>query len=70
MRPPPLHTSNHGLMFGLRQELESAHLEREGHSLQRFSDVLASMEEYLRPLFPVLSSPAARYLPWADSCQP
>ncbi|XP_030895776.1 cilia- and flagella-associated protein 46-like isoform X2 [Leptonychotes weddellii] len=51
-------------------ELESVHLEREGHSLQRFSDVLASMEEYLRPLFPVLSSPAARTqipTPAADS---
>ncbi|XP_045665368.1 cilia- and flagella-associated protein 46 isoform X2 [Ursus americanus] len=42
------------------EELESAYLEREGHSLQKFSDVLASMEEFLQPLFPVLSSPEAR----------
>lgn len=66
---PPLDASDHELMFGLRQELESAYLEREGHSLQKFSDVLASMEEFLQPLFPVLSSPEARYLPWADGSQ-
>ncbi|XP_047559332.1 cilia- and flagella-associated protein 46 isoform X1 [Lutra lutra] len=41
-------------------ELESACPEREGRSLQRFSDVLASTEDYLRPLFPVLSCPEAR----------
>ncbi|XP_044924407.1 cilia- and flagella-associated protein 46 isoform X2 [Mustela putorius furo] len=41
-------------------ELESARPEREGQSLQRFGDVLASVEDYLRPLFPVLSCPEAR----------
>lgn len=49
-------------MFGLRQEAESAHLER-GHTPQRFlSNILSPMEAYLRPLFPLLRGPEARYL--------
>lgn len=46
----------------MSQELENVHPEREGHSVQSFSDVLASMEEYLRPLLPVLRGPEARCL--------
>lgn len=55
-------------MSGLRQGLENAHQrpEREEQSLQKLREVLTSMEEYLRPLLPMLSSPEARYLPWAD----
>ncbi|XP_040342797.1 cilia- and flagella-associated protein 46 isoform X6 [Herpailurus yagouaroundi] len=41
-------------------ELENAPPEKEGHSLRKFGEVLASMEGYLRPLFPVLGSPEAR----------
>lgn len=53
----------HRLLFGLRQETESAHLEGEGSSVQRLSDdVLKPMEDYLRPLFPLLSCPEAGYL--------
>ncbi|XP_023492381.2 cilia- and flagella-associated protein 46 isoform X4 [Equus caballus] len=41
-------------------ETESAHLEGEGSSVQRLSDdVLKPMEDYLRPLFPLLSCPEA-----------
>uniref|UniRef100_A0A673SVV5 Cilia and flagella associated protein 46 n=1 Tax=Suricata suricatta TaxID=37032 RepID=A0A673SVV5_SURSU len=49
-------------MSGLRQELENGHQhhEREGQSLQKFGEVLTGLEEYLRPLLPVLSSPEPR----------
>ncbi|XP_072828267.1 cilia- and flagella-associated protein 46 isoform X6 [Vicugna pacos] len=36
---------------------ESVHLEKEGRSLQRFAEVMKAMEEYLKPLLPLLSCP-------------
>nr|XP_031317921.1 cilia- and flagella-associated protein 46 isoform X2 [Camelus dromedarius] len=36
---------------------ESVHLEKEGRSLQRFAEVVKAMEEYLKPLLPLLSCP-------------
>ncbi|XP_036685221.1 cilia- and flagella-associated protein 46 isoform X2 [Balaenoptera musculus] len=38
-------------------ESEGVPLRREEHSLQRFAEVMKPMEEYLRPLFPLLSCP-------------
>ncbi|KAB1271379.1 Cilia- and flagella-associated protein 46 [Camelus dromedarius] len=51
------------LSSGLKDP-ESVHLEKEGRSLQRFAEVVKAMEEYLKPLLPLLSCPPeARYLP-------
>uniref|UniRef100_A0A667GUM1 Cilia and flagella associated protein 46 n=1 Tax=Lynx canadensis TaxID=61383 RepID=A0A667GUM1_LYNCA len=52
--------TNEDMALNSSTELENAPPEREGHSLRKFGEVLASMEGYLRPLFPVLGSPEAR----------
>ena len=65
-RVPPLFpsdTSDCGCLW-VEKESEGVPLRREEHSLQRFAEVVKPMEEYLRPLFPLLSCPPeARYPP-------
>ncbi|XP_053062995.1 cilia- and flagella-associated protein 46 isoform X3 [Acinonyx jubatus] len=52
--------TNEDMALNSSTELENAPPEKEEHSLRKFGEVLASMEGYLRPLFPVLGSPEAR----------
>ncbi|XP_059947631.1 cilia- and flagella-associated protein 46 [Mesoplodon densirostris] len=50
------HSEDTALSPGLK-ESEGVPLSREEHSLQRLAEVVKPMEEYLRPLFPLLSCP-------------
>ncbi|EPY85357.1 hypothetical protein CB1_000385007 [Camelus ferus] len=46
-----------GVVILAEKDPESVHLEKEGRSLQRFAEVVKAMEEYLKPLLPLLSCP-------------
>lgn len=57
----PQTPSDHRLL-GLRQGPEDTRPERDRPSVQRLSDTLQALEEYLRPLLPLLSCPEPRCL--------
>lgn len=63
----PFDASDCGCLWG-KKESEGAALRGEEHAVQRLAEVVKPMEEYLRPLFPLLSCPPeARYPSRADS---